>query len=96
MTFDLTAVLHDHPVHFCCQLVSSMIYPIIISTRELTKCSEPFNCTIKMVAQLSMQSHRLLHALHELLQAGIVNLTFKTTVDDIEWSDSKRVDCVLY
>ena len=29
------------------------------------------------------------------LHAGIVHLSFKTTLDDIEWSDSGRVDCAL-
>ena len=30
-----------------------------------------------------------------ILQAGKVHLSSKTTVDDIEWSHSKRVNCVL-
>ncbi len=30
-----------------------------------------------------------------ILQAGIVHLSFKTIVVDIEWSDGRRVHCVL-
>ena len=30
-----------------------------------------------------------------ILQADIVELSFKTTVDESVWSDSRRVDCVL-
>ena len=37
-----------------------------------------------------------MHSRHDIiLQAGIVYLSFKTTVDDIEWSNSRRVDYVL-
>ena len=33
-----------------------------------------------------------MHLPHDvILQSGIVYLSFKTTVDDIEWSDSRRV-----
>ena len=38
-----------------------------------------------------------MHSSHDIiLQAGIVYTSFKTTVGDIEWSNSRRVDCVLY
>ena len=37
-----------------------------------------------------------MHLPHDIiLQAGIINLSFKSTKIDIGWSDSKRVDCVL-
>ncbi len=36
---------------------------------------------------------RCIHCILIILQAGIV-LSFKTTVDDTKWSDSKRVNCV--
>ena len=42
-------------------------------------------------------TNRMCVCIHDvILQAGIVNLSFKTTVDDIELSDSRRVDCVLF
>ena len=35
------------------------------------------------------------HSLYDIIfEAGITYLSFKTTVDDIEWSNSWRVDCV--
>ena len=29
-----------------------------------------------------------------ILQAGLIYLSFKITMDDAEWTDSRRVDCV--
>ncbi len=37
-----------------------------------------------------------MHLQHDIIfQAGVVHLSFKTTVDYIKWSDSRRVDCIL-
>ena len=53
-----------------------------------------------MVAQLCTELHVngiLCRYIHHVisLHSGIVYLSFKTTVNDIELSDSRRVDCVL-
>ncbi len=49
----------------------------------------------QMVGGSTVYCVRCIHHMIPLLQAGIVHLSFQTTVGDIEWSDSRRVDYVL-
>ena len=41
-----------------------------------------------------MLMHDLQHV--SIARYDTVHLSFKTTLDDVKWSDSRRVDCVLY